>query len=399
MTVLILCFGQFFVMAGMTMVLPFLALYIQELGIHDPQQVSIWTGIIFGINFLSSFLFQPIWGRMADRIGRKIMLLRSAFGMAILICLMGLATSVWQLLILRILNGMISGFNPAAIALTSAATPKERIGFAMGSLQAAGVAGLIIGPLFGGLMAEHFNSFRPIFFITGGMLALAALLMLLLIRESFDKKAAGQQEQQSIFKNFSNLLKLRGMGSLFTMTFILQFALFSSLPMIALFVQEITDHSERVVFYAGLVGAITGVANLIASPILGWLGDRVGHKYILIGSLIGAIVTLIPQAFIQHFWLFLILRFIFGIFIGGLLPSVNALIRFITPQGMESRAYGFNSSFLSLGNFFGPIIGGVFVAFIGIHEVFLLSAVLLLVNLIWLVHVIRRGIFTNPIER
>jgi MFS family permease len=231
------------------------------------------------------------------------------------------------------------------------------------------------------------------------MLALAALLMLLLIRESFDKKAAGQQEQQSIFKNFSNLLKLRGMGSLFTMTFILQFALFSSLPMIALFVQEITDHSERVVFYAGLVGAITGVANLIASPILGWLGDRVGHKYILIGSLIGAIVTLIPQAFIQHFWLFLILRFIFGIFIGGLLPSVNALIRFITPQGMESRAYGFNSSFLSLGNFFGPIIGGVFVAFIGIHEVFLLSAVLLLVNLIWLVHVIRRGIFINPIER
>lgn len=392
---LVLCIGQFFVMAAMTMVLPFLALYVQELGVTDPKQVSLWTGLIFGINFLTSFLFQPIWGRLADRIGRKWMLLRSAFGMAVLICLMGLATSVWQLLFLRLLNGMVAGFNPAAISLASAMTPKERIGFAMGSLQAAGVGGLIIGPLFGGLLAQHLGSFRPVFFLTGLLLALCALLMVWLIRETFDRKAAALEEKRSLLANLRALLARRGMGSLFLMTFTLQFALFSSLPMIALFVQEITDNSERVVFYAGLVGAVTGVANLLASPILGWLGDRVGHRVILVGSLTGAIVTLVPQAFLQDFWAFLVLRFLFGVCVGGMLPSINALIRMATPKGMESRAYGFNSSFLSLGNFIGPIVGGLFAGLVGIAEVFLLSAGLLAITLAWMWYVLRRGAFAS----
>ncbi len=391
----ILCFGQFLVMGGMTMVLPFLALYVQELGITDIREAGIWTGIIFGINFLTSFLFQPIWGRLADRIGRKIMLLRSAFGMAIIICLMGLATSVWHLLILRLLNGMVAGFNPAAISLTSAATPREHIGFAMGSLQAAGVAGLIFGPLFGGYMAGVFDSFRPIFFITGGLLALASLLMVLFIRESFDRQTAEKEPQQSIFENLRGLLGNRGMGSLFTATFVLQFALFSSLPLLALFVQDITGDPANVALYAGLVGAVTGVANLIASPILGRLGDKIGHKRILLASLLGAVIMLIPQAFVHHFWLFLLLRFLFGICMGGLIPSLNALIRTVTPKGMESRAYGFNSSFLSLGNFLGPIVGGFCAGVIGIEGVFLLSAAILLIHLLWLARAIQKGLFAN----
>jgi MFS family permease len=391
----ILCFGQFLVMGGMTMVLPFLALYVQELGITDPRDVAIWTGVIFGINFLTSFLFQPIWGRLADRVGRKIMLLRSAFGMAIIICLMGLATSVWHLLFLRLLNGMVAGFNPAAISLTSASTPREHIGFAMGSLQAAGVAGLIIGPLFGGLMAEAFGSFRPIFFMTGALLAIASVLMLVFVRESFDRKAAESVPRQSILDNFHDLLSNRGMGSLFTATFILQFALFSSLPLLALFVQQITGDQEHIALYAGLVGAVTGVANLIASPILGKLGDRIGHKQILLISLLGAVITLVPQAFVNQFWIFLVLRFLFGICMGGLIPSINALVRTITPKGMESRAYGFNSSFLSLGNFLGPIVGGFCAGAIGIDGVFLLSAAILLLNLLWLTKAIRNGLFTE----
>jgi DHA1 family multidrug resistance protein-like MFS transporter len=291
------------------------------------------------------------------------------------------------------LNGMIAGFNPAAISLASAGTPQQRIGFAMGCLQAAGVTGLVMGPLLGGLMADAFGSFRPIFFITGGLLALASLLMLIFIKETFDKKAAKKEEQKSIFANFRELKSQRGMGSLFMITFMLQFALFSSLPLVALFVQEITLDSERVVLYAGIVGAVTGVANLIASPILGWLGDRLGHKYILIGSLLGAAIALIPQAFIHSFWLFLLMRFIFGVFMGGMIPSVNALVRHVTPKGMESRAYGFNSSFLSLGNFIGPIVGGWFAGLAGIGGVFLLSAAMLLLSMTWLLVVVRRGAF------
>jgi DHA1 family multidrug resistance protein-like MFS transporter len=389
----ILCCGQLLVMGGMTMVIPFLALYIQELGITDPFAVGMWTGLIFAANFLSSFIFQPIWGRLADRVGRKIMLLRSALGMAIVIGLMGLATNVWHLLFLRLLNGMVSGFNPAAIAITSANTPTHRIGFAMGSLQSASVAGLIMGPLFGGLLAEMLDSFRPIFFLTGGLLVLVSLLMLGFIREQFDRKEAAKQERTGIISGLRRLLENRGMGSLFTITFMLQFSLFSTLPLLALFVQEITHNSERIIFYAGLVGAVTGAANLIASPLLGWLGDRIGYQYILIGSLLGAVCALIPQAFVQQFWTFLSLRFLFGIFMGGLLPSIHALLRTATPKGMESRAYGYNSSFLSLGNFLGPIIGGLCAGWLSIRGVFLLSACLLLLSSVWMLAKIRRGTF------
>jgi MFS family permease len=298
---------------------------------------------------------------------------------------------------LRLLNGVVAGFNPAAISLTSASTPKERIGFAMGWLQAAGVAGLIMGPLLGSLLADAFASFRPVFFITGGLMALTALLMLIFIKESFDREQAARQQQVSLLADFRKLLQNRGVGSLFFITFILQFSLFSTLPLLALFVQEMTNNSEHVVLYAGLIGAVTGIANLVASPILGWLGDRVGHKYILLASLAGAVITLLPQAFIEQwplswfapFWLFLALRFLFGIFMGGMVPSINALLRILTPDGMESRTYGFNSSFLSLGNFFGPLCGGWLASQWGISSVFLFSTALMLINLIWLLRVVK----------
>lgn len=138
LNLVVLWFGNFLVMAGMTMIIPFLPLYIQELGITDPDAVAMWAGVIFAGNFITSFFFQPLWGKLADRHGRKVMLLRSGFGMAIVILLMGFAGNVWHLLLLRVLNGTISGFVPAAVALLSATTPREKLGFSMGTLQSGG---------------------------------------------------------------------------------------------------------------------------------------------------------------------------------------------------------------------------------------------------------------------
>ncbi|WP_127585424.1 MFS transporter [Paenibacillus koleovorans] len=379
---IVLTFGQFLVMAGMTMVIPFLPLYIQELGITDSQEVSVWAGIIFAGNFVTSFFFQPLWGKLADRYGRKVMLLRSGFGMAIVISLMGFSGNVWHLLLLRILNGTIAGYVPASVALMASMAPKHRMGFAMGTLQSGNVAGGILGPLIGGLLAEWVG-FRPIFYITGALLFLASVMAWIVVKEKFNATEAAKKPNVSIVEGFKQLGKIPQLMSLFMVTLLIQFAMLSTMPLMALFVQELHGTGQYLAFYAGLVGSITGFSNMISSPLLGRLSDRIGQTKILFVSLIGAGLAFIPQALVHNVWQLFAIRFILGIFIGGLLPTVNALIRKFTPDGMESRSYSFNSSFLSLGNLLGPIVGGTLSGWIGIRGIFYTAAFLLLFNAIW----------------
>jgi len=378
----VLWIGQFLVMAGMTMIVPFLPYYLQELGIRDPHEVATWAGFIFAGNFVTSFLFQPIWGGLADRYGRKVMLLRSGFGMAIIMTLMGFSTGAWHLLILRMLNGTISGFLPAAVALVSTNTPKNKTGFAMGTLQSGSTAGAILGPFLGGLMAEWIG-YRYIFYITGSLLFVASVLVMLMVKETFDLEAAAKKPKQSMAEAFSILRHISQLPSLYTVTFLIQFSLMSTMPLIPLFVQELHGQGEFLAFYAGLVGSVTGFSNMIASPLLGRLSDRIGPEKILGICLIGAAVASIPQAFVQQVWQLLAARFFLGMFMGGLLPTVNSLIRKYTPTGMESRSYSFNTSFFSLGNMIGPVVGGTVSGILTIQQLFLIAAVLLFANGFW----------------
>lgn len=369
-------------MAGMTMIVPFLPLYLQELGLHDPHSVATWAGVIFAGNFVTSFIFQPIWGGLADRYGRKVMLLRSGFGMAIVMTLMGFSTSAWHLLLLRLLNGTVSGFVPAGVALMSATTPREKVGFAMGTLQSGSVAGSILGPFLGGLLAEWIG-FRNIFFVTGATLFAASLLAALLVKETFDAKKALQKPKQSMLAAFNELRRISQLPSLYSVTFLIQFSLLSVMPLLPLFVQQLHGQDEMLAFYAGLVGSVTGFSNMIASPVFGKLSDRIGPEKILVTCLLGAAVASVPQAFVHNVWQLCAARFFLGIFLGGLLPTVNALIRKYTPNGMESRSYSFNTSALALGNMLGPVVGGAISGVMTIQQLFLVSAVLLLINGLW----------------
>ncbi|GAA3401258.1 MFS transporter [Paenibacillus hodogayensis] len=382
LNLIVLWFGNFLVMAGMTMIIPFLPLYIQELGVTDPGKVAFWSGLVFAGNFVSSFLFQPLWGKLADRHGRKVMLLRSGFGMAIVMVLMGFAGNVWHLFLLRMLNGTISGFVPAAVALMSANTPREKIGFSMGTLQSGGTAGSILGPFIGGLLAEWVG-FRPIFYITGTLLFLASMLAMIVVKEKFDAGKAAKQPNVSVVAGLKELARIPQLTSLFTVTFLIQFSMLSSMPLIPLFVQHLHGEGHMLAFFSGLVGSITGFSNMIASPLLGKLGDRIGQERVLFLSLIGAAIMFIPQALVQNVWQLFAARFMLGMFIGGLLPSVNALIRKYTPDGMESRSYSFNSSFLSLGNMIGPVVGGALSGLLTIRGIFLIAMVMLFANAVW----------------
>ncbi|MWC28890.1 MFS transporter [Paenibacillus sp. MMS18-CY102] len=387
---IVLWIGQFLVMAGMTMIIPFLSLYLQsDLGVHGEHNVAMWSGVIFAANFVTSFVFQPFWGKLSDRIGRKPMLLRSGFGMAAVMVLMGFATGPWQLLLLRMVNGTISGFNPASVSLVSTTTPKNRIGFAMGTLQSGAIAGTILGPFIGGLLADAVG-FRPIFYITGTLLFLASLLSMFVVKENFNREAAAAKVQMSVTEGLRRLSRVPQIPALYAVTFLIQFAMMSPMTLIPLYVQKLHGTTENLAFYAGFVGSVTGLSNMISSPLLGRLSDRVGGEKILGIALIGAAVMFIPQAFVHTVWQLLLSRFALGIFLGGLVPSVNALLRKYAPEGMATRAFSFNSSTLGLGNMVGPITGGVLSGWTGIEGLFLISAVFMFANAFWVYRTLLR---------
>ncbi len=369
---------QFFVMAAMTMIIPFLPLYLQELGVTDPQAVSRWAGIIFGANFLTAFLFSPLWGKLADRHGRKLMLLRSGFGMAIVITLTGFATGPWSLLFLRLLNGSISGFIPAAITLISMTTPKERSGYALGMLQAGAVAGGICGPLFGGVLADLIG-FRMVFYVTGLTILITAFAVLFFVKEDQQKKE--EIVKTNTIEDFKKIVSTSPILSLFIVFFIVQCALIGINPLLSLYVQELTT-SQNVAFFAGLAMSVMGFANMSASPFLGKLSDKKGAQFVLLVSLLFAAIVTLPQAFVETYWQLLIFRFLLGLCLGGLLPAINSLIRHLAPEGMESRTFGFSNSFMYLGTMLGPIAGGWLTSVAGIRSLFIASFILLLINVL-----------------
>ncbi|MBB6673870.1 MFS transporter [Cohnella nanjingensis] len=379
----VLWFGNFLVMAGMTMITPFLSLYLQQdLGVKGEHEIGVWAGFIFAANFVTSFFFQPLWGKLSDRYGRKVMLLRSGFGMSIVMVLMGFASTPLHLLLLRMLNGVISGFSPAAVSLVSATTPKEKMGFAMGTLQSGGTAGAILGPLIGGLMADTFG-YRPIFYITGTLLFLASTVSWMLVKENFDRAAARTAPNVSLAAGLRALTKIPQLPALFTVTFLIQFAMLSPMTLIPIYVHHLHGTTENLAFWSGFVGSVTGFSNMVCAPILGRFSDRYGAPKILIFSLLGAGIMFIPQAFVGSVGQLLVSRFFLGCFVGGLIPTVNALIRRYAPDSKVSMAFGFNSSSLALGNMVGPVVGGALSGFIGIQGLFLVSAAALLATAAW----------------
>lgn len=378
----VLCGSLFVVMVAMSMVMPFLPLYIQQdFGIEDPHQVTAWAGIIFGANFLTAGLVSPIWGNLADKHGRKIMILRSGYFMSITVALTGFAGSLWQLLALRLLNGLVGGIIPASTALVASSVPKEQIGWAQGMLQSFITAGTIMGPLFGGILADRIG-FRMIFVITGCLLLLATLVITFTVKETFVPPA--KQDRSSLREDFQMIFSSKELPALFFVTVMIQFALFSIIPVLPIYISQLLgSEGSKVALWAGIVQAAMGIANVFASPRLGRLGDRYGSQKVLLFALLMSAVLFIPQGLVWAVWQLVLLRFLLGLSLGGLLPSVNALLRRATPTHMVSRVYGYNNSFVSIGSMLGPMIGGFLAGYVSINGVFFMTSAFLFINAGW----------------
>ncbi|MEC0242844.1 multidrug efflux MFS transporter [Paenibacillus dokdonensis] len=377
---LIVCwFGMFVTGVGMSQIAPILPLYIKQLGVDNSESIAQFSGIAFGITFIISAIFSPIWGKAADKFGRKPMLLRASLGMAVVVGCMGFAHNVYVLIGLRLLQGAITGYSTACTTLIATQTDQEHAGYALGTLSTANIAGSLLGPTIGGFIAENFG-LQNSFFITGLLMMVAFITTVLYVKENFvreNKKTLGIKEVWHTVPEKSLTI------TLFVTFLVLTVALYSVEPIITVYITKLSSHSGHVALLAGLAFSASGLANIIAAPRLGKLSDKIGAHKVIFAALIAAGILFIPQAFVQNPWQLMGLRFLFGLTAAGLIPSVNILIKKITPNALTGRVFGFNMSAGYLGVFGGAVLGGQVAAWFSIRDVFFITSALLLLNALW----------------
>lgn len=373
-------FGMFVTGIGMSQIAPVLPLFIKQLGISNSGEINRISGLAFGITYIVSAIFSPIWGYAADKVGRKPMLLRASLGMGGIIFCMGFAPNVFTLIFLRILQGAITGYSTACTTLIATQTDKEHAGYALGTLSTASVAGSLLGPTIGGFIEDRIG-LQPVFFITGSLMLLAFLTTLFFVKENFKRD---EKKQQLTFKEIWNSIPEKRLTIVLSVTFfIITFGLYTIEPIVTVYVGKLSGGTGHVALIAGLVFSASGLANVIAAPQLGKLSDKIGVHKVILFALIAAGIIYIPQAFVSNPWQLMGLRFLLGLTLGGLNPSVNTLIKKITPSYLTGRIFGITISAGYLGVFLGAVLGGQISAAFGIRHVFYITSALLLINAVW----------------
>ena len=362
------------------MVMPFLPLYIRELGVTGTEAVKLWSGLIYAAPFMIGIFMQPIWGTMGDRYGRKPMVVRGMFGMAVASFLMGFTHSIFQLLILRFFQGIFSGFNAPSLALQASCTPENRTGQALGTLQTALVSGFIVGPLLGGLLS-HLMGYRPIFFWTGACCLTGAIIVFVFVREESKKK--GEKKGARLRQNLLDVYHSVNLRTMLVLLIMIQVSIQIVTPFLSLYVEYLNVPADRVGLMTGLVFGITGITNVVTSPLWGKRADRVGYRKILRFSLLGMTLFYVPQAFVSNVHQLLILRAGLGIFVGGATPSIQSIVQRSSAPENRGAIYGIFQSGMLIGNMAGPLIGGALAAAFGLPSIFLITAGIFFLATLW----------------
>ena len=381
-------FGCFFTGLAISQILPFLPLYISQLGVTSHEALSMWSGLTFSVTFLISAIVSPMWGSLADRKGRKLMLLRASLGMAIAILLQAFATNVWQLFLLRGVMGLTSGYIPNAMALVASQVPRERSGWALSTLSTAQISGVIGGPLMGGFIADHVG-LRAVFCITAALLVVSFLVTLFLIKEGV-RPTVKKSERLSGKAVFASLSHPALVISLFFTTMVIQLCNGSIGPILALFIKSMVPDSSNIAFLSGLIASVPGISALISAPRLGKLGDRIGTERILMATLIFAVVLFFAMSWVTTPLQLGILRFLLGFADGAMLPAVQTLLVKYSSDQITGRIFGYNQSFMYLGNVAGPLMGATVSAMAGFRWVFIATASIVLINIWQLAIALRR---------
>ncbi|OPA73826.1 MFS transporter [Paenibacillus selenitireducens] len=371
----VLWLGVFFCSTAFSMSVPFLSLFISS-DLHVTSHLSLWSGLAFGITFLASALIAPFWGSLADKYGRKPMLLRSGFALCAIYILTAFVQNPYQLLAVRVLSGLLAGYVPAAIALVGTNTPEKKVGYALGIMSTASAAGSIIGPMIGGTMSRFFG-YRETFLLSAVVVLISALIAWVGIKEEkFNRNNARSHVRDDLKQAVSN----RPFFSQLITVLIVSGSVMVLEPLLTLYVLDMGVSHGDASFSSGIIFSAVGVATVLAAPQWGKIGAKYGYRKTLMIGLIGGGIGNILQIFFHNLVGFGILRFVYGLFFAAVYPALNALIVQYTTPDFRGRAFSLNQSANQLGTMVGPIAGGALGGVISIPFVFVLNGILLLIT-------------------
>ncbi len=377
----ILFVAQLISAIGFSNIIPFLPLYVQELGTTTGLSVELLAGLVFSAQAATSMVIAPVWGVLADRFGRKMMIQRAVVGGAITLLLMGFVRSAEELVLIRAFQGLLTGILPAASALVASVAPKQRIGYAMGLLQVGHWAGVALGPVVGGITADFFG-YRLACVITAILVTIAGLLIQFGVHEQF-VPTLHETPGFNFISSWRRILAAPGVRPTYAVRFLSQLGTMMIFPIAPLFVQSLLVGSTGV---NSITGAIVGVASATSTATavyLGRLGDRVGHQRILVVSALLAGLFYLPQSMVTAAWQLFALQALAGAAVGGVIPSLSALLVRFTETGDEGSVYGLDSSIAAASRAVAPLVGATAAAWFSLRSTFVFSsAVFLLVSLL-----------------
>jgi hypothetical protein len=361
--------GSFLTGACISLVVPFMPIFVEQLGV-EPSQVTFYSGLAISVSAISAACVSPLWGILADRYGRKPMMIRAGLAMTITMGGLAFVPNVYWLLALRLLNGVFTGFVPNATALIASQVPKDKSGYALGTLSSGVVAGTLTGPFVGGMIAEVFG-IRNVFLMVGGFLFLAAILTIFFIKEDF--QPVPKEKALPTKELFTSVKYPYLLFNLFATSFVIQVAAQSVGPILALYIRDL-GQKENLLFVSGLIVSSMGLSSMMSSGVMGRLGDKVGnHRLLIVAQAYSALIYLLCANASTPLELG-IYRFLFGLGTGALVPGINALLSRMTPKAGISRVFAFNQVFFYLGGVIGPLAGSVVAEQFGYHSVFYATA-------------------------
>lgn len=356
-----------FMSASYTMIIPFLPMYLtNELGVDDTS-VSLWAGLSFSVTFFVSAVMAPIWGRIADRKGKRLMAMRASLLIAISYLLGGIVTSPEQLIIVRVFQGFASGLWPMDLAIMTLYAPQERLGFSLGIMQGTLTAGGVVGPLLGGVLAELFGM-RTSFYIGGLALFINFLAFTFIIKEPPMPKSAVPLTAEE--KNPMHLWHIPILRTMMIVSTLAQMVLYILMPVITTYIKALAGSMDNIVFVAGAVFSLSGIAGAIAAPLWGIYGTRRTYfNSMFLAMLFGGIMFTL-QGIPDTLMPFAVMQFGVGLFIAGIQPSLNAIIAQHTPPQLKGSVFGLLFSAQQIGGAAGPLLGGVVATYLGMHYLF-----------------------------
>ncbi len=375
--------AQMLAIVGFNTRAPFYVFFLRDdLGVHSTRALTIWSGVLNSAGALTMMITAPIWGVVADRYGRKPMVVRAMWCGFALATLSSFAQHPWHILILRLFEGATLGTVSASVAFVASAVPRERLGFSLGLMQMAVFSGASIGPLVGGYLSDALG-YRHTLWVSGALLGLGGLVALVFTREDFVPRPVTQVKPPSFLATTRGHLSNKLLLVLIAVPMLEQTANQSVAPIVPLFVQHLISAGQNPASITGLMLGLGGVAGAISAIFFGRLSDKVNPKYVLLACLLIGGVSYIPQGLAPTVIVLIGFRLIFGLTTGGVGPTTNALIAEITPPEERGSVFGLLSASTAAGGLIGPLGASALAAATNLRVPFFLTGLMLLLATLW----------------